>query len=143
MVMERIAKQVGKGSLNLACLTNMTNFPEQYFNCNDCGRFSRECLHCKAFSWANERCSLCCKDGTVMLSLVPPPPKNLMDLYDANQTFLERIRSFNNAFAMASLGCNQVRFPTGVSCFKIQGKIHHFMGSLLPSENEPPKFAQL
>jgi hypothetical protein len=66
-----------------------------------------------------------------------------MELYDVNQNFLKKLRTYNNAFALASLGCHQIRFPTGVSSFKVQGKIHHFLGTLLPSENSEPKFAQL
>ena len=140
---EKAAKQVGKGSLNSARLTDTANFQEQYVTQHNCGSFVKVCNHCKAFSWAKERDSLCCKKGAVTLPPIPTLPPKIMELYDVNQTFLQRIRSFNNAFALASLGCNQVRFPTGVSCFKVQGKIHHFMGSLLPLENEAPKFAQL
>ena len=66
-----------------------------------------------------------------------------MELFNANQTFLKRIRSFNNTFALASIGCKQINFPTGVYSFKIQGKIHHYIGSLLPAADQAPKFAQL
>ena len=140
---ERIAQQVGKGNSNLARLTDASNFPEQYVKQHDCGTFTKVCQHCKAFTWAKERSSLCCKEGSVVLPPIPPLPQKLAELYNVNQTFLQRIRDFNNAFALASLGCNQVRFPSGVSYFKVQGKIHHFIGSLLPTENETPKFAQL
>jgi hypothetical protein len=140
---ERIAKQVGKGSLNSGCMTVVTDFPEKYVIQHDCGSFADVCCHCKAFSWAKERSSLCCKNGKIQLPAVPPPPSKLMELYDVNKTFLEKVRSFNNAFALASMGCKQIRFPSGVSCFKVQGKIHHFIGSLLPSEGETPKFPRL
>ena len=140
---ETIAKQVGKGTLNSACMTKVNEFPEKYVNFHDCGPFTRVCLHCNALSWQKERASLCCKGGKVVLPPVPRPPLKLIELYDVNQSFLQKIRSYNNAFALASMGCKQIRFTSGVSCFKVQGKIHHFLGSLLPPENGEPKFAQL
>lgn len=31
----------------------------------------------------------------------------------------------------------------GLYCFKVQGKNYHLIGSLLPTEGEPPKFSQM
>ena len=140
---ERVARQVGKGSLNSARLTDVFTFPETHVKEHDCGSFSKVCSHCNALAWPKERATICCKQGKITLPLIPSPPPRLMELYDVNQDFLKRIRAYNNSFALASMGCKQIRFPTGVSSFKVQGKIHHFLGSLLPTENSEPKFAQL
>ncbi|KAF7841731.1 uncharacterized protein G2W53_004029 [Senna tora] len=68
--------------------------------------------------------SLCCMQGKISLPLAKDPPKLLeklitkRDLRSAH--FMKEIRNYNNMFAFTSMG-----------------------GSLLPSSNEKPKFAQL
>ena len=104
------------------------------------------CPHCQAYLWVGERASLCCCKGKVSLDLLQQPPSELIALFDVNRlgnTFLEHIRAYNNALALASLGCNQVCMPGFSPNFKIQGKMFHRIGSLLPAENQAPKFAQL
>ena len=50
---------------------------------------------------------------------------------------------YNNTFSMTSMGTTQVE-ETGYSpIYKIQGQVHHLIGSLLPSENETPSFLQV
>ena len=57
--------------------------------------------------------------------------------------FLNQTRAYN-ALALASLGCNEIVAPGYSPTFKIQGKLYHRIGSLLPSNSEEsPKFAQL
>jgi hypothetical protein len=63
-----------------------------------------------------------------------------------SKAFRKHIRSFNNAFAFASLGVNidqSVTYTSGPFAFRIQGVLCHKMGSLRPSEGEPTKFAQI
>ena len=56
--------------------------------------------------------------------------------------FLKNTRGYNNVVAMASVGCKK---PDQFKCpnFKIQGKVHHKIGSLIQSEEDQPKFLQL
>jgi hypothetical protein len=59
--------------------------------------------------------------------------------------FQRNIRSYNTALAFTSLGVKlDDRFKNyGIPTFSIQGKLHHRIGSLLPSSNNNPQFAQL
>ena len=65
----------------------------------------------------------------------PAVIKNLM----GKKHFMNSIRGYNNALALASIGSTH---PETGPCFKIQGKLHHYIGSLTP-EGGTPKFAQL
>ena len=105
------------------------------------------CAHCQAYCWAGERNSLCCCKGKVNLDPLPEPPSEVVLLFNASSqsgsTLLEHIRAYNNALALASLGCNEVCMQGFSPNFKIQGKLFHRIGSLLPAEKQTPKFAQL
>ena len=105
------------------------------------------CAHCQAYRWAGERNSLCCCKGKVNLDPLPEPPSEVVLLFNASSqsgsTLLEHIRAYNNALALASLGCNEVCMQGFSPNFKIQGKLFHRIGSLLPAEKQTPKFAQL
>ena len=57
-----------------------------------------------------------------------------------DKKFTDHIRGYNNALALASVGTEHK--PEVGPNFKIQGKMHHSIGSLLP-EDGPPKFAQI
>ena len=100
-----------------------------------------QCKLCGAFRFKDET-NFCCGKGKVnKVSALPEPPKELKTLFE-NQTFLRNARGYNNILAMASVGCHtpdQFKGPN----FKIQGKIHHKIGSLIPDEQNPPKFLQL
>jgi len=89
---------------------------------------------------------MCCANGKVKIPSPPKPPPELLKFFDINQSgqsFLPLSRAYNNALALASIGCEQF-FPTGFNpTFTIQGKLCHKIGSLLPSENNSPKFAQI
>ena len=57
-----------------------------------------------------------------------------------NKHFINHIRAYNNALALASIGSDN-KLEDG-PCFKVQGKLHHLIGSLTPGSGSP-KFAQL
>ncbi|KAL5262078.1 hypothetical protein ACHWQZ_G007688 [Mnemiopsis leidyi] len=102
------------------------------------------CEHCGAYKWKRERKGLCCLNGTVKLPQLPPPPDELLPLYTASGShFLKHARAYNNLFALASLGCSEIRQPGFNPTFTVQGKMYHRIGSLLPAEGESAKFAQL
>ena len=45
---------------------------------------------------------------------------------------------------MTSIGVHEAQIPGyGPPTFKIQGMIHHRIGSLLPLDNQPPRFMQI
>ncbi|MCP3667541.1 MAG: hypothetical protein GY696_34455, partial [Gammaproteobacteria bacterium] len=58
---------------------------------------------------------------------------------------MNSFRNYNNALALASVGCHIEQMPRGgwTPMFKIGGKLHHLIGALFPVEGESPKFAQL
>jgi len=79
------------------------------------------------------------------------PPQFLAGLLDPHgdvlsKYFIKSIRSYNSMFAFTSLGA---KIDTGINkepgpyVFKINGQVHHRIGSLLPDEGKPPVYAQL
>ena len=78
---------------------------------------------------------------------MPDSPTNIKKILNTNESghhFLNLTRAYNNALALASLGCNEIVAPSYIPTFKIQGKLYHRIGSLLSSNSEEsPKFAQL
>ena len=99
-----------------------------------------QCKFCKAFKFNNER-NFCCGQGKVNIPVLPDPPAKMQQIY-SNEKFLRNTRGYNNILAMASIGCftpEQFRGPN----FKIQGKVHHSIGTLIPYGQNPPKFLQL
>ena len=63
---------------------------------------------------------------------------------EISKYFRHHIRSFNSVFAMTSIGVHEAEIPGyGPPTFKIQGMIHHRIGSLLPLDNQPPRFMQI
>ncbi|GFR67596.1 hypothetical protein ElyMa_002003100 [Elysia marginata] len=65
-----------------------------------------------------------------------------MKYYDGHP-FLTKIRNYNNALALASIGCHE-HFQTGFNCtFTIQRKLYHRIGNLLPERGAVPKSSQI
>ncbi|XP_048431318.1 uncharacterized protein LOC103936253 [Pyrus x bretschneideri] len=66
-----------------------------------------------------------------------------------SQSFLQfkkNIRSYNSMMALTSMGAKvdgSINKGQGPYVFKINGQVHHLMGSLLPPEGDNPKFTQL
>ena len=56
---------------------------------------------------------------------------------------MNALRSYNSAFQFTSFGANEIVKGTFMPTFKIQGQVYHLMGSLLPIQNEVPKFLQV
>jgi hypothetical protein len=80
-----------------------------------------------------------------------PHPKPLATLarFDsdvATRKFMQNIRQYNCLFAFTSMGArvdNSVNDGCGPPVFKISGQVHHRICSLLPLNDETPKFLQL
>lgn len=79
------------------------------------------------------------------------PPDILANLlrFDGDtrsKRFLKQIRSYNSLFAFTSLGATvdrTINNGTSPYVFKINGVVHHRIGTLLPHHGTRPKFAQL
>jgi hypothetical protein len=79
------------------------------------------------------------------------PPVPLPDLlqFDGDarsKRFLRQIRSYNSLFPFTSLGANidkTINNGTAPYVFKINGVVHHRIGTSLPCHCVRPKFAQL
>ncbi|ONM11519.1 putative replication protein [Zea mays] len=125
---------------------------------------SDECPHCGAVFWFQERVksvsavvqrrlvyNLCCRGGKIVLEPYKCPLAPLCDLlrFDGDsraRRFLRQIRSYNSLFAFTSLGAvvdRLINNGTAPYVFKINGVVHHRIGSLLPSNGLRPQFAQL
>lgn len=134
-----------------------TIFEPWYF-----GKPDMKCKNCGAVVWyeernrkkanrENARFTICCQDGKVKLPKTKETPDFLKELLDDNGTqmrrqFKDKIRKYNSMFSLTSIGAkvdkkiNDGRRPY---VFRISGSNHHKIGSLLPSEGEMPKFAQM
>jgi hypothetical protein len=119
------------------------------------------CSDCGAMIWDSEKVkkdlgtdavkvSMCCKKGKITLPYIKEPPLLLRNLFNGihpkSSNFLTNIRSYNNMFSFTSLGG---KIDTGKNKgkgpphFVIAGQNYHRLGSLIPNDGEPPKFAQL
>ena len=100
-----------------------------------------KCPNCGAFRFKNER-NFCCSKGKVdKVPVLKDPPAEMKEIF-ANETFLRNARGYNNVLAMASVGVKTPDEFKGPN-FKIQGKVHHKIGSLIPADEGSPKFLQL
>jgi len=134
--------------VNVAKALDVYMYREDLNDMPEAGSFTGSpCTHCGAFKWQDESESTCCAKGKVKLHPIKPLPPRMVRLYDINESphFLKNIVAYNNLLALASLGYNDPN--DGVHgfrpTFKIQGKMYHRIGSLLPTAGEQPKFAQL
>ena len=120
---------------------------------------SFKCNYCNAYFWENEKLlrstktkfmfSLCCNHGKISLPIWKTPPEPLFSLLNRSchnsKEFITNIRGYNTSLAFASLGAqlDELTSHHNVYNFKIHGSVYHKIGSLLPSDNESPKFAQI
>lgn len=123
------------------------------------GPYTSCCSKCKAFHWIGEQsvshCRqstylLCCHHGKIDLPFLQDPPQPLRDLYTTNSAsaklFFQHIVQYNAALAFTSLGVNPdhaVNSQHGPPVFRVHGEVMHWSGSLLPTEDSTPSYAQL
>nr|GEX01070.1 hypothetical protein [Tanacetum cinerariifolium] len=116
---------------------------------------------CNATMWYNERSNnakndvtpsfaLCCQEGKVILPRFSDTPQLLKKLLDYNDPttsrFKDQIKVYNSIFGFTSFGAridHSVNSGRGPYTFRINGSNYHRMGSLLPSEGVPLRYAQL
>ena len=108
---------------------------------------SLQCSNCGALKFNKETDGLCCSKGEVQLDQFPQPHPFLQHLYeDINSNskhFLANIHKYNSVFQMTSFGCNEVSMAGFNPSFRIQGQVYHFIGSIVPTQGESHKFAQI
>ena len=121
------------------------------------GRMDIQCSDCGALHWKSERLAgsskfgMCCFSGKIKIPRLDNPPPELLHLLsgqeDLCKKFRDHIRNYNNALAMTSLGCDQDkainRDGGGPYVFKVQGRLYHQTGSLLPRPGSSPVYSQL
>jgi hypothetical protein len=134
---------------------------ESYAHRSYYGTPDYECQYCHAVFWYNERVggsyrertiiyNTCCKGGKVVIPpYKPPQPLASLARFDGNSTsrsFMHNIRQYNCLFAFTSMRVNidnSVNDGCGPPVFKINGQVHHRIGSLLPTDGTSPKYIQL
>jgi len=136
---------------------------ESYDDRSYLGEPTYQCKHCNAIFWYNERTQReskrnkeiiytnCCKNGKIKIPPYKDPPELLMRLINDKDNplsnhFLQKIRHYNSLFAFTSMGANIIKDLNkgeGPYIFRINGQIHHRIGSLLPEEGHLPQYAQL
>ena len=122
------------------------------------------CDNCSAIFWYQERIESqssigqrrivyknCCRAGRVSLPIHRPFPPPLQDLIRFNggprsNAFMRLIRQYNSLFAFTSLGVDvdrSINTGNGPYVFRINGVVHHRIGSLIPVVGSRPEYAQL
>ncbi|XP_011869885.1 PREDICTED: uncharacterized protein LOC105563127, partial [Vollenhovia emeryi] len=123
-------------------------------------RLGKMCIKCKFCKSLNFECekpkdgkfTYCCQKGKVILKPIDLPDF-LRKLYMGNdrlsKNFMDNIRSYNSALAMASMGAPSNRNPMDVVnhapyCLKIHGQYHHLTSTAMrPGDGQAPRYAQL
>lgn len=101
------------------------------------------CVACGALKWKGETNVFCCRDGKVKLPAQSAPPEPLSSLIHQKH-FMENIRKYNDSFQMTSFGADYIERDFHMfGKFKVQGQVHHQIGSLLPLQNQQHKFLQI
>jgi hypothetical protein len=124
------------------------------------GRMDVTCPDCGALHWLSEKLSssskrnprfgTCCSEGRVRLPALEAPPEPLRTLFTSNdsnsKSFREDIWKYNRALAFTSLGVTEdhsINRGRGQPVFRICGELCHKSGALVPSGDNPPRYAQL
>lgn len=105
------------------------------------------CPYCCAYKFEEEAPGMCCSNGKVDLDPLIAPPEPLLEYISGKSTtskhFLNNVCKYNGCVNMTSFGV-QKRINDGfMPTFKIQGQIHHSIGSLLPMNEGEEKFLQV
>ncbi|KAL3620039.1 hypothetical protein CASFOL_034951 [Castilleja foliolosa] len=137
---------------------NATNTNIDYW---DIGDADQQCQFCRAAFWYAERIrsehrvanpvyTSCCNRGNITLPRMKTPPSLLLDLTSGNgprsKHFIQNMRSYNSMFAFTSMGGKidrSINRGNAPPVFKMHGQNYHYIGGLLPTEGQQPKFAQL
>ncbi|CAG8753967.1 1770_t:CDS:2, partial [Acaulospora morrowiae] len=120
------------------------------------GSMSIECPECKALHWIDEKVAgsrhahifrTCYAKGKVKLLVIASLPELLEILLTEESPqahdFRKKIHIYNSILAFTSMGAKideRVIETQGVYNFHIQEEIHHYIGSLIPENQDSPSF---
>ncbi|KAK6013623.1 hypothetical protein OSTOST_21058 [Ostertagia ostertagi] len=126
------------------------------------GGLDRRCVNCGALHFLAEVKSNhpdtfreCCDFGRIRLNMFTNFPECLRNLFiqrtdmtteqrRVQKNFLENIRNFNSALAMASMGAQvDLLRGRGPYCYRIHGQIYHRVGPLHPRDGEQRQYGQI
>ncbi|PWA53276.1 helitron helicase-like domain-containing protein [Artemisia annua] len=124
-----------------------------YIDIGDC---QYACQYCNAAFWYSERSkksaecrnlkyTKCCAGGQVYLERELEPPIYLKQIFK-DKHFLDNIRAYNQMFSMTSFGAqidDTINDGRGSYVFKISGQIHHWIGTICPTNKDESKFMQI
>lgn len=131
------------------------DFEENSIRRDDIGAMDSICRYCDALHFSEESNSkktftTCCYNGKIKLPIEQPYPSFLEELltddaHPNHANFIKHIRSYNNAFAMCSLGASRIDLLTrfGPPVVKIQGQVYHKTSHAVAATGQTPQFAQL
>lgn len=119
-----------------------------------------QCPNCRALHWlaerytsssqCNPRFGTCCSEGRVHLPALEVPPEPIHTLLTSDdcdsKSFREDIWKYNRALAFTSLGVTEdhsINRGRGEPVFRICGELCHNSGALVPTGDNPPRYAQL
>ena len=105
------------------------------------------CEYCKARKFKYESIGFCCQNGRIRIAATSAP-KELVRLLTAEDGdaihFRQYVRLYNNHFAFSSIGGNtEHRSEKGISIFKLQGQLYHYVPNVSPTGGQQPKYLQL
>ncbi|PWA57687.1 hypothetical protein CTI12_AA406940 [Artemisia annua] len=128
----------------------------------DIGDETFTCSQCMAKVWAAEASkgrvsgkngdsfSIFCMNGKIKLERMIDPPEELLQLFKSDdkrsKIFQHDIRKFNMMFSFTSMGGNvdkNINKGGPPFIFRMSGQNYHLYGTVLPRDEEIPKFAQL
>ncbi|XP_074324033.1 uncharacterized protein LOC141660955 [Apium graveolens] len=123
----------------------------------DLGAPDKICSKCDVVIWNHEKnnksspnkpptFSLCCKNGQVVLDKEKQPPKPLATLLTGGvhfKHFKQNIRFYNCMSSTGGKIDHSINRGGAPYCFKVQGVNYHNIGSLVPTDDNTPKFYQL
>ena len=139
----------------------MSNRAAFYYDPNDLvivtnvGNLERECIHCHALCFMEERSGLCCNNGSVSIpefdnTIVPELMNQLLTgNHSHSRHYLQNTRQYNGLFNFTSFRANE-QFMTNTNGnrawtpgFKVLGQVYHQIGPMFPAPNEPEGFLQI
>lgn len=135
-------------NLNSAAFAYDPNFDYSAQPIVNIGQMSVVCRFCNAKRFKDEPDGLCCANGKVRLNSFEAPPEPVNSLfsgdYEESKQFLSHIRRYNDSFQMTSFGVEGEVVRDGwMPTFRVQGKIFHRIGSLLPQPDVQPQYLQI
>lgn len=113
----------------------------------DVGEMTNVCPHCWAYHFSGETANFCCRKGKVNIAPLKTLPNALINLHTGDtpqdHEFRKNIRQYNCLFQLTSFGAKEVVAHGWNPSVIIQGQIYHFIGSLMPDQDQQSKFLQI